>query len=321
MMPAEDLDETQILAALLGIAEMVSGLTDTEELLEAIVRIAPGLVRVDRCALLAYDDAAREFRTVAAFAPPGVPAAFTGLVLTDGDIPKVAHRLVKQRLPVLVKDAAKDQIVPPAIGQRLGMRSALIAPLVSRDRVLGILWLDSTKGQHYFTSKEINVAQGIATHAAIAMDNARTTQDLGLERRRFAAVVRSLCDGVIVVDEDLRILSVDEGAERLLGWTSAEVRGRRISEVFDITESQARVSWTREADGPSPVPKTLDLRAHDGARVPLQVLTSVVRDEDGGVQETIYALRRRPGTKDADERAVEALDQLADESLSRMPPE
>src|SRR3990172_3329669 len=103
MMPAEDLDETQILAALLGIAEMVSGLSDTEELLEAIIRIAPSLVGVDRCALLAYDDATREFRSVAAFAPAGIAAAFDGLRILDADMPKAVQRLVRQRLPVLVK--------------------------------------------------------------------------------------------------------------------------------------------------------------------------------------------------------------------------
>ena len=317
----EELDETQILAALLGIAEMVGGLTDTVEILDAIVRIAPSLVRVDRCALLGYDDAAREFKTVAAFGSGDGAGSFSALVIHEADAPKLAHRLVKQRLPVLLKDAAKDQVLPPAIVQRLGVRSALIAPLVCRDRVLGALWLDSTTGQHYFTSKEINVVQGIATEAAIALDNGRLSVDLGLERRRFDALARVLCDGVIIADADRRVLSMDAGAERLLGWTTAEVRGRRIVDVLDITDSQASVSWTREGGGPSPAPKELELRAHDGVRIPCTVLTAVVRDETGGVRQTLYALRRKSGAKDAEERAMDALGQLAEDAGPRTPPE
>src|SRR5438034_9501829 len=80
MLPNRDeVDEEQILAALLGVAEMAGDLTDPEELLAAIVRITPGLVGVDRCAVLGYDKQAREFRTLAAFGPGGTPTPFEGL--------------------------------------------------------------------------------------------------------------------------------------------------------------------------------------------------------------------------------------------------
>src|SRR5206468_8667430 len=79
MLPNRDeVDEEQILAALLGVAEMAGDLTDPEELLAAIVRITPGLVGVDRCAVLGYDKQAREFRTLAAFGPGGTPTPFEG---------------------------------------------------------------------------------------------------------------------------------------------------------------------------------------------------------------------------------------------------
>ena len=52
----EEISEIQILASLLGVAEMVGGLTDIEELTALIARVTPGLVRVDRCAIMAYDE-------------------------------------------------------------------------------------------------------------------------------------------------------------------------------------------------------------------------------------------------------------------------
>lgn len=312
MAPPEEIDETQILGALLGIGEMVGSLTDTEEVLEAIVRIAPSLVRVDRCALMSYDDARREFRTLAAFGPAGSAEAFTGLSLAEADAPRLAQRLVKQRLPVILKDVAKDSPLPAALAQRLGVRSALVAPLVCRGRVLGVLWLDSTSGSHYFTSKEINIIQGIATEAAIALDAGQNLEEITLERRRFDALSRSLCDGVVVMDADLRVLSLDTGAEKLLGWMGSEVRGRLFAEVFDVTEGQASVGWTRETSGPAPIPKELGLRAQDGARVACDVLTAVVRDDGGSVRQILYALRKKPGSKDAEERAVDSLRHLED---------
>jgi hypothetical protein len=40
--------------------------------------------------------------------------------------------------------------------------------------------------------------------------------------------------------------------------------------------------------------------------------TAVIRDEEGAITEILYAVRAWPGAKAAEDRAVEALDQLAD---------
>ncbi len=305
----EEVGETQVLGALLGVAEMAAGLTDMDELLAAIVRIAPGLVRVDRCAVLAYDEGSREFRARSAFGPGGGSTPFEGLVLPESDIPRVAQRLVSLRLPVLLK-SRDDSGFPASLRKRLGMRSALIAPVVSRDRILGAIWLDDTRSAHYFTSQEINIVQGIATELGLALDRARLAERLNIVHRRFEALASALADGVLIVDGDLRIIDLDAGAEALLGWQASEIRGRRVYEVFDITEAEARISWRKDAAGPAPAPKELSLRAHDGLPVSCTLHAAVVRDRLGEISQILYAVRKKPGTKGYAERAMDSLDQL-----------
>ena len=304
----EEIGETQILAALLGVAEMAGGLMDTEELLAAIVRITPGLVRVDRCAVLAYDKHRREFRTIAAFGPGGKPTPFEGLRIQIADIPRLAERLVSLRLPAVLKEASKARMLPPLVQKRLGGSTALVVPLACRGRFLGALWLDDTRSPHLFTSTEINVAQGIATELAIALDGADLVGKLDLERRRFEALVGALSDGLLVVDRELRVVHVDSGAEAFLGWQSSEIRGRRVYEVFEITEPEASVAWTKERDGPAPTTKELSLRTRDGARVLCTVQPILVRDPDGEVLQILYALRKAPGTKGYAERLMDSLE-------------
>lgn len=303
----EEVGEYQVLGALLGVAEMVAGLSDMDELLAAIARVAPGLVRVDRCAILDYDGSVREFRVRSAFGPGS--EAFNGLVLQEADIPRIAQRLTSLRLPVLFK-SGDDLDFPAALRKRLGATSALIAPVVSRDRVVGALWLDDTRSPHYFTSREINIVQGIGTQLGLALDRARLADRLGVIRRRFEALASALADGVLIVDKDLRILDLDAGAEALLGWQLSEVRGRRVFEVFDITEAEARISWRRDAAGPAPAPKELPLRAHDGLPVVCTLQAAIVREPSGEISQILYALRKSPGTKGYAERAMESLDQL-----------
>lgn len=291
MSAPDELGETQILAALLGIAEMVGDLTDMDELLGAVVRIAPSLVRVDRCAFLDYLEPAHEFRTRASFAPPGSAPAFADLRIPESEMPRLAHRLVALHLPALVKADSKDAALPPAVVKRLGLKSALLVPLVSRGRTLAVLWLDDSEHGHYFTSKEINVIQGIATSVAVGLDGAARAEALAFERRRFEVLARSLADGVLVLDPDLRILEMNASAEELLGWQSSEVRGRRAHEVFSITEAQAGVAWTRDARAPSPAPKSLRLRTREGGVVACEVLAVPVRGEVGEVEQILYLLR------------------------------
>ena len=292
MSVSEEISETQILAALLGIAQMVGDLTDTHEMLESVVRIAPSLVRVDRCAVLTLDEATREFRTWVSFGPGATGTPFEGLRVPEADMPRLAHRLLVLRLPALVKADSKDVALPPSVVQRLGVRGALLVPLVCRGRVLGLLWLDHSSQNHYFTSTEINVIQGVATSVAVALDGALRLESLDIERRRFDALARSLADGVIALGPDLRILEMDRPAEDLLGWQSSEVRGRRVHEVFAITAAEAEVGWRREGLAPSLAPKRLQLRSREGSTIPCVVYAVPVRGAGGEVLQVLYVLKK-----------------------------
>ncbi len=298
MSTTEEVDETQILAALLGIAEMVGDLTDTHEFLEAVVRIAPSLVRVDRCAILAYDEAAREFRTAVYFAPPGAGTAFEGLRILEAEMPRLAHRLVALHLPALLKADSRDPALPTSVQKRLALKAGLLVPLVCRSRLFGLLWLDHSAHSHYFTSKEINVVQGVATLVALALDSAARAGALMLERRRFEALAGAVTSGVIVLDSAYRVLEMDRAAEDLLGWQSSEIRGRRAHEVFAISEAEASIAWTREAGGPQPASKVLRLRSRDRGAMPCHVLAIPIRGDDGQTAQVLYVLRVRPSHRD-----------------------
>ena len=311
MPDSEEIGETQLLAALLGVTEMVGGLTDQDELLASIVRVTPGLVRVDRCAILSYDAAAREFRTISSFVAGAQRTAFDGLRIQEAEIPRLAQRLIGMRLPAFVKASSGEAGLPPNLQTRLALKSALIVPLAARGRFLGVLWLDDTRSPHLFTSIEINIAQGVAAEVAIALDGAKLAVQLDLERRRLEALATALSDGLVVVDRDLRIVHLNSGAEALVGWQTSEVRGRRMYEVFEISEAEATVAWTKERGGPAPTPKELRLRAHDGLAVECTARAIAVRGDEGEVIQVLFALHKKPGTKGYSDRMMDSIDQLA----------
>lgn len=57
------------------------------------------------------------------------------------------------------------------------------------------------------------------------------------ERERLAITLRSIGDGVIAVDTELRVALMNPSAEALTGWLEAEAVGRPIDEVFRVVDA------------------------------------------------------------------------------------
>ena len=71
----------------------------------------------------------------------------------------------------LLAEAAVDEEHLRLI-RELGMVSAMVVPLAARDRVLGALTLVSAESDHRYTDEDLRLAQELARHAALAIDNA-----------------------------------------------------------------------------------------------------------------------------------------------------
>jgi PAS domain-containing protein len=295
MLPQDDLGDTKVLAALLGISETVAGLSDLEEVLGLIVRITPQLVGVDRCAILMYDERRQEFRTAQVFGPDRERnAVFQRLAIREEDVRKLAHRILEQKLPALIRAAS----LPSNMAESLGMKMVLIVPLVCRERVLGIMTLDHTKGLGLFTSREINVVVAIAQQAAIAIDHARLKAEAARAQERLEAACGLFVSGLMTLTGDGRVLSLDSRAEALLEWKTEEVAGRGADEAFALTD--------RDGVRPPPIvssdlvlrgerePLVVSFRRKDGVRLLIEIRTAPLRDEMGEIVEVVCTLRRAP---------------------------
>jgi len=294
-------DETQILAAMLGISEMVGGLSDLQELLGTVVRIVPQLVRGDRCAVFSLDGRRGELRCEQAFGPDIEQVKYiSSLVIKEAEIPKLSQKVIKQRLPALIRDALKEEILPGAIIQRLGLKAMLIVPLVCRESVLGIMILDDSSGSRYFTSKEINVVIGIATMAAIAIDSATSRENLATERARLAALAAATGAAFLVLNPHFKIKYVNTLGEEMLGWKREELVGRQCSDVLRATDTNGvgvcgsscigqRILWGENVAGEM---HRLSFLTKDGRRLLCDVRGSAVKDSRGNVTEIIYAFVR-----------------------------
>ena len=73
----------------------------------------------------------------------------------------------------MLEAAASGDEVARTIYDELGLRSVLMVPLRARGRILGALSLISSESGRVFDEHDVAFAEDFATHAALAVDNAR----------------------------------------------------------------------------------------------------------------------------------------------------
>ncbi|WP_460433261.1 GAF domain-containing protein, partial [Angustibacter speluncae] len=164
------------LAALNEVAERLAVVRDPQGLLEEVVAQARRLLGVDLTYLaLVEDDAfrivvadgARSPRLVGIRLPTG--GGLIGRVVEGGEA--MWTRDYRSETAIVHEDTADRAAAAE------GLRGLLGVPLAVRGRVLGAL-LAAKRQERVFDDDEVRLLQGLAAHAAVAIDNARSREQL-----------------------------------------------------------------------------------------------------------------------------------------------
>lgn len=96
----------------------------------------------------------------------------------------IVDMVVRQKVAVLTSDAQTDERFEAGQSIRIQqIRSAMCAPLWSRDRVIGVIHVDSPLHVGTFTEKDLDLLTALANFAAVAIESARLRERVEEERR------------------------------------------------------------------------------------------------------------------------------------------
>ena len=108
--------------------------------------------------------------------------------------------------------------------QLASLASLLVAPMAAGGRPLGALSVASSR-PHAFDTADHKLLSALASRAAVAVESARLYGELGRQKRHTEAVIRHMADGVVVLDREQRIVSLNPAAQEMLGLKEEEVLG------------------------------------------------------------------------------------------------
>ncbi len=167
-------------------ASVLAARLDQQEILELAARELVQLFWADHTGTVLFTEDAG--LVVAEYPPTGI----VGLTFPMQDNP-LMERLIATRRPVVIENIEQDPLAGPGreIWRSMGIRSLIIVPLVSRDRVLGSISLDSYGPPLRFDDEELELMSTVATSIAAAVENARLFA-AEQEQRRTAETLREM---------------------------------------------------------------------------------------------------------------------------------
>jgi PAS domain S-box-containing protein len=147
----------------------------------------------------------------------------------------------------------------------------------------------------------------------------RFEQEIAAEKESLAVTLRSIGDGVITTDIQGKIIIINNEAERLTGWSSAEAVGQPLKSVFNIAidlAAQARAQrsgYRNEAHSILlSLPENATLTSRDEVERVIEQVASPIRDNKNEVVGVVLVFRdiTERQRNETERRKAETLEQL-----------
>lgn len=207
------------LETLTELARLITSSLDVDIVLRTIVEAAVELLGAEEGSLLLIDEntgelymrAARNFNEefVSTFRLP-VNDSIIGSVVQNGKI-------------VIFDDSTPQKIKTAYL-----VHSLIYIPLKLRDQIIGVLGVDNRHKRMVFSQKDVSLLTTMAEYAVIAIENARVFSEMVTERTKLETIINQIEDGVLVMDNDFRILIINKIAQTVLRINGENLLGSPI---------------------------------------------------------------------------------------------
>ena len=170
--------KNKVFEILVQVAKTLISVDDVETALGTVMDLIFEYLPVDRGFLLLEEDGGLKLRMSRLKSSPRMTTDSAPYSRTIVDM------VVRQKVAVLTSDAQSDERFEAGMSIRIQqIRSAMCAPLWSRDAVIGVIHVDSPLHVGTFTEKDLDLLTALANFAAVAIERARLRERVEEERR------------------------------------------------------------------------------------------------------------------------------------------
>lgn len=207
------------LMTLYEVGNIVNSVLELKTLLSIIMAMAIKVMQANRGFLLLREKNG-EMKPVAthALTPKEAQAPYSQTIVDT---------VLKERVPVLVLDAAEDiRFANRDSLKALPLSSVICVPIWDRDIIVGVIYVDKAEGTSTFSEEDMYFLSAFANQAAVAITNAKLFDDVRREERLRTSLQRYLSPNL--VDDMVQNATTDlalGGAKKRVTILFSDIRG------------------------------------------------------------------------------------------------
>ena len=274
--------------ALRDITARIAALREPDVILRRVVEEAKRLLTSDGAHLTRLSESGT-FLTPVVVAGAGEAADQDWLLSMEFPLGNGINGLAAERgEPVWTSDYRDDPRIPHEpedveVAERLGLTGMAAAPLrAPGGEVIGTLAVSSAHIR-VFADEELDLLQGLADQAAIAITNSTLLTRLTESEARYRYLVERAPDLVWSIGADARLTFLSDAVVRLTGRQPEELLGQHFGAlIHDSSSEVANFDWTTGMQaGSQEVRGRVNLAGADGEPIPAEFIAAARLDEAG----------------------------------------
>ena len=227
------MDSHRKMAAMLEVANAVNQTLELDQLIHKVVESLIEMMDCDRASFFVLDREAGELWSMEAHGSELTEIRFPASVGLAGHV--ASHGEILN-----IREAYEDPRFNPEIDRRTGYRthSVLCAPVLSHEgEVIGVTQAINKKGGRFEEGDE-ELLQALCSQIAVALRNAQLYAATLEMRNYLENVQQSISNGIVTLDNDRRVITVNRAALTLLERDEKDCVGVDFRELFSDLNQQ-----------------------------------------------------------------------------------
>ncbi|OGW40873.1 MAG: hypothetical protein A2Y97_14215 [Nitrospirae bacterium RBG_13_39_12] len=148
----------------------------------------------------------------------------------DGET--ILAKVVKEKKLFNIQDVKKEPLSDVVLTQQLGTQSYAVVPLIARNKVKGVLWVDNYFNKKPIAEEDLRFLTAFSNHVATAIESAKLYEQVALAEQELENIFESISDMVCFIDRDYIVKSINNAVSKRLGKPPVDIVGKKCYEVF-----------------------------------------------------------------------------------------
>lgn len=271
------------LEALNQVSQSISTLFDFQETLHSIIASIAKSLRGDRGMMVLFDR--RDHLLKAASPAFGLTATQVRDFRVRSD-EGITGQAFCQAVPVMQGKLNRETADTLERAKIFGVLSVIAAPLKVKSQTLGVIQVLS-KRENNFRPSDLRLFNILASQSAVVVNSSSMYREIAEERKKDAALLSAIGEGVLAIDKSGKIIHLNEAGENITGYLAEELLGKNFIDSVGLSNPQ-KIKFDQAdspiskvlADGQTLTLRDCYLRKRSGVLFPAYLTFSAILDAD-----------------------------------------